>query len=144
MKPLNKIILAVIIFGVIASLGLGLWGWHENAEPSYAQMRAFRLASLSDDQIRELPSIAKKIMEDYKESAEKERKSSEEESRVMRQQCASDNAYRERTSACSHISGLITSPITVSYDQAYEMALMGVCIYISTIREARAHGCLPN
>jgi hypothetical protein len=113
--------------------------------PDYQTMRQYRISKLSDDQIRSAYEAAQSAFAQSEAHDEEQRRKDNEESTKRMAKCASDRAYAERVgwSGCSF--GLNTGePITPSREQSYDMIIMGRCMFVNSVRDAKKAGCLPD
>ena len=151
-----------VLFSVACVVGLAtLYGLRyqfgpESAKPKYDAMRRYRLSTLSDADLKEIVEKASKAKEEYlarMQAAAKEADEREKEEREAREktraQCDSDPIFKLRNENLCRTSGgfFIPGPVvpdqpTPSEDEFVEGYIMGRCLDVATVREARKIGCL--
>lgn len=117
----------------------------DHRKADYAAMRAYRIAQMSDDQIRAAKANAKTDREKLYNLAVAELRKSEEESSESRRHC-DDVAFKERNPIVCQLPitfGLEIQPNVPSEAELYEQSILGVCDWIDTVKEARRDHCLP-
>jgi hypothetical protein len=140
----------VLITGVVGSFlggSLAVGYIYDHRKPDYQEMRSYVISRLSDDQIRRACEAAQ-IQHDKEYASEKQH--IETSRREKAEKCfnpQNDIAFRERHAwECSTEPEELFAidPMVPSVHQYYEDHLMGFCGYVRTVREAKAHNCLPR
>lgn len=114
--------------------------------PNYMEMRRYIIDHLSDDEIRELHERAK---EEFVLSREREQLAKNEYWRrqsEIRAKCE-DIVFKERNPLECRPPGIMPAPDWHQYASerdAFERLLMGLCLYATTVEEAKKFGCLPQ
>lgn len=145
--------------GCVVGLAMlyGLWYQFgpESAKPKYDAMRRYRLSTLSDADLKEIVEKASKAKAEYlarmqaaaKEADEREKQEREAREKI-RAQCDSDPVFKLRNENLCHphvgfnIPGPVPDEPTPSEDEFVEGYVMGRCLDVATVREARKIGCL--
>lgn len=119
-------------------------------------MRRYRLSTLSDADLKEIVEKASTAREEdlaQKQAAAKEADEHEQQEREarlkIRSQCDSDPVFKLRNENLCRTPGgfVIPGPVvpnapTPSQDEFVEGYIMGQCLDVATVREARRIGCL--
>jgi hypothetical protein len=120
---------------------------YDQREPDYASMRSYVISHLTDDQIRKartdaLVSFDLQYAKEKKKLDEDINKRDEETAK-----CLSDPAIKERNAGNCNVPlnwADKVEPMVPSVDQINEQNLMGICLWVQTVRDAKSYGCLPK
>jgi hypothetical protein len=142
----------ILFGGVTATLMMAtyLFAAPNFREPSAAEMRAFRLSTLTDENLKELHAKAKAEVAATHANMDRMMELGAAEVQARIAECESkidDVAYKARhyPNGCPRRSfpHEYTRPRIRSVDEAYEDMIMGGCQRKGTVWEARYAGCLP-
>lgn len=114
------------------------------AVPDRNAMRQYRARAISDEQIRDLHAAARESVEQARNSVAQQSESTARETAEMQTRC-SDIAFQEKNPARCRSGGLVfTGYRQRTVEEIFELAVLGPCAYVETVREAKKRDCLPN
>lgn len=118
----------------------------ERIAPVYSEMRSYRISKLSDSEIRQLHEKSVQDFEKEKREAADQAMKFWAKKRIDLEKCKEDIAYREKNPSNCTLPIMwqsIGEPDHQSPEAIYEIKLMGMCLFVDTVKKARKYGCLP-
>lgn len=118
----------------------------ERVAPVYSEMRSYRISQLSDDEIRRLHERSVQDFEKEKREAADQSMEFWAKKRIELEKCKADIAYREKNPSNCTLPIMwqsIGEPDHQSPESIYEIKLMGMCLFVDSVKKAREYGCLP-
>ncbi len=114
-------------------------------KPNYNEMRKHAISRFNDDALKALYKASQDEYERENLKHKEDVKKFWELHSARQNKCAADVVYRERhPDECAHRPIFPPEPIFSSVDDVFERKLMGICLLITTVKEAKAIGCLPR
>ena len=112
-------------------------------QPDYAEMRAHRIAQLSDDDLRRFRRESEEAYLRDNINRESERQAAHQLRLEMRERCR-DIVFLERNRSDCYEPTLESAPnLPDSPLIRYERMVMGSCVFMRSVHEAQRSGCLP-
>jgi hypothetical protein len=146
MKPL---VAASIVGAGALLIGLPVAGviLYDQRAPDYATMRSYVISRLTDDQIRKARANALVSFDQQYAQRKKELEEDISKRDEVIAKCLSDPAIKERNAGDCNVPlnwGDNVEPMVPSVDEINEQNLMGVCLWVQTVHDAKSYGCLPK
>ncbi len=150
--PIKKKNILYVFLGLLLILAACFVYWKitepERMKPDFEVMRTYRISRLTDTKIKDLQIGAKAEREKRLAAYQEEYDGFWIGKRATLDKCNSDSVFKLRNpNEC-------TLPImwqsigqpneNDSVDRIFEFNLMGICIFIDTVKKAKEIGCLPK
>jgi hypothetical protein len=120
------------------------------ARPDRQQMRDYRLAKHTDQQLLQLYERAKADFEKFKKIEEDRAREFWKERDQRMSTCEANPAEKLRRGSCFEPLPLLSESIgkplpgSESPETIFEQYLLGPCVFLDSVHEAKARGCLPE